>query len=1075
MPILGIDSGNASVGWALLSTDENGRATGIIAAGTRMFDPPEEKTQSGSKLKSAERRSARGQRRVIRRRRQRMNELRILFREQGLLPSADSSALYFPGVSPWAIRAAAQDRLLTDVELAVALGHMARHRGFKSNAKAAEKNDPEDSEMKSAMKATQDKLMGRTFGKLLATDEFFKGRMRNRQGEYERTPERKDIESEVRSLFYAQKRLQNKSASQALQSGFEAIAFRQKGLQDSEDKVGDCAFEPTQKRTARRAYSYEKFRFLARLNNLAIVDGNAERKISPNELSRALGIFGKTQKLTFTHLRKAIGLSDTECFATVKRDEEKADVVAIKGGAATGTAVFRKLLDGAAWDSLCKTPEKLDCIAEIITFKNDLERIKKGIEEIGLESVIFDAVMAGVEEGAFKDFGGVGHISALACRKVMEHLEKGHVYSCACGLAHYDHTASKERNIFNVGLQGKEALGKILKDKLINQTVVGSPVARKALIEAVKQVKTVLERYQDEHGQPEAIHIELAREVGKSIEERGKITTGIKKRNETKAWLREQFTGCVGRAPESINEETKFELAREQQWKCLYCDKSIRPDRIKDGLREFEIDHILPIGRFADDSYHCKTLACTTCNQNKRGNTPYEWMEHDPAKWDSFVARVGICPDIKRHKRKLYTLKNAKELEGKFKARNLNDARWTSRLLADILKTIYPSTDSGVKLRMGVCTCGENHTVKAEAGDRRTVFARPGAITARVRQGLGLQEFKYIDGKRKSDDRHHALDAIVVAATTEWQLQKLTELLQQEEQIGSPRVFRNFGVPWNGFRADADKVMANIVVSRAERHRARGKAHDATIRQLRIADGENSVYERKSIDKLTEADLDRIPVPVPHRKAVDPAKLRNEMVETLRNWLANGKPTDKASRPLSPNGNEIRKVRLLTTKKLDVEIRGGVAERGDMARVDIFSCPNKKGSNEFYAIPIYPHDIAREKSAPIRPLKSGGEEIALPVAAKFRFSLYQNSWVEIVKSDGEIVSGYFRKFDRNTVSITTSRHQSNLDIVGSRNMGIKTLVSFRKFTVDRLGSIHEIKSELRTWRGKVCMSPNLQG
>ena len=144
MPILGIDSGNASVGWALLSSDENGRATGIIAAGTRMFYPPEEQTQSGAKLKSTERRSARGQRRVIRRRRQRMNELRKLFHELGLLPTTDSTALYIPGMSPWSIRAVAQDRLLTGPELAVALGHMARHRGFKSNAKAAEKNDSED-------------------------------------------------------------------------------------------------------------------------------------------------------------------------------------------------------------------------------------------------------------------------------------------------------------------------------------------------------------------------------------------------------------------------------------------------------------------------------------------------------------------------------------------------------------------------------------------------------------------------------------------------------------------------------------------------------------------------------------------------------------------------------------------------------------------------------------------------------------------------------------------------------------------------------------------------------------------
>jgi CRISPR-associated endonuclease Csn1 len=35
-------------------------------------------------------------------------------------------------------------------------------------------------------------------------------------------------------------------------------------------------------------------------------------------------------------------------------------------------------------------------------------------------------------------------------------------------------------------------------------------------------------------------------------------------------------------------------------------------------------------------------------------------------------------------------------------------------------------------------------------------------------------------------------------------------------------------------------------------------------------------------------------------------------------------------------------------------------------------------------------------------------------------------------------------------------------------IGAKTLVSFKKLNVDRLGKITEVKSEVRTWHGVAC-------
>lgn len=89
MRVLGIDLGIASCGWAVVGTGEG--AQGIIGAGVRCFDAP--LVDKTGEPKSAIRRTARGQRRVIRRRRQRMQNVRSILHRFGLLGFNSSDAL----------------------------------------------------------------------------------------------------------------------------------------------------------------------------------------------------------------------------------------------------------------------------------------------------------------------------------------------------------------------------------------------------------------------------------------------------------------------------------------------------------------------------------------------------------------------------------------------------------------------------------------------------------------------------------------------------------------------------------------------------------------------------------------------------------------------------------------------------------------------------------------------------------------------------------------------------------------------------------------------------------------------
>lgn len=1035
--ILGVDLGIASCGWGVIETSEpDGK---IVAAGVRMFDAP--LVDKTGEPKSAQRRAARGQRRVIRRRRQRMNAVRKLLHQNRLLPDASTNALHealrrvspkgtHPPVTPWTLRAAAYRRALTSDELAIVLGHIARHRGFKSNSKSEGNANAADetSKMKKAMEATREGLAKyHSFGDMLANDEKFKDRKRNRDKDYSHTAKRADLEAEVKAIFAAQRRLRNPAANEELAASFAVAAFFQRPLQDSEKLVGKCPFEPDQMRTARRAPSFELFRFLQRLANLKISVGRIETRLTADQIALAAKGFGETKKtITFASLRETLDLDPNARFAGIPKDKEsKLDVAARTSGAAYGTKTLRDVLGEAPWQSLMKTPEKLDRIAEVLSFREDFESIREGLNQIGLEPSIAEHLLDEAAKGTFKDFTRAAHISALACRNIIPGLRQGLVYSETCARAGYDHSARAA----------------------VSLDSINSPVTRKAFVEAIKQIRTVAREY----GPFDFVHIELARAVGKSAEERAKLTEGLEKRTAEKEKRRSEAAELLGR-PVTDDELLRYELAKEQGWKCIYSGDAIDPNGFAANDTRYQVDHILPWSRFGDDSYLNKTLCTATANQNKRGRTPFEWFEAEKteADWMTYVARVESLKEIKGRKKRNYTLKVAGDIEDKFKARNLTDTQWVTRLLADELTRMFPAPEG-----------------------KRRIFTRPGAITSKLRRAWGLEGLKKVNGERVPDDRHHAVDALVLAATTEGLLNRITREVQKREKEGRQDDIFHVQQPWPGFRLDVERAVrggngsGGVFVSRAERGRARGKAHDATIKQIREVDGKEVVFERKAVEKLTEKDLALIPVPEPYGKAADPKGLRDDMVEALRAWIAAGKPKDKP--PRSPKGDIIRKVRVATKDKVAVKINGGTVDRGDMARVDVFKKKNRKGAWEFYIVPIYPHQIATSETPPDKAIAAFKPEHEwLPINSDYKFfcSMHPMSFIEIVKPDGECFDGYFRGAHRGTGNLNISKHQHNLDLI--EGIGPRRLKSFKKFTVDRLGNKFEVKRELRTWRGKAC-------
>ena len=1018
---LGIDLGIGSCGWAL-ATD-----TSVIALGARTFDVPEtDKTRTPT---NQLRRTARGLRRVTNRRRQRMNMVRELLSRYGILDQNGKDALTGNGIDPWQARAEGLDRVLAPREIGVALGHIAKHRGFKSNSKRDKgENAPQNSsKMLAAVVGNQEALaQWRSVGELFWKSSNYKDRKRNRDNDYSRSILRADLEAETNLLLRRQRELGNLLASVDLERDFIEVAFFQRPLADAEDKVGFCPFEPAERRAPKHSPSFELFRLLSRLTSIRI----DEQSLSAEEISSAIKDFGGQQSMTFKRLRKILDLSAAQRFQGVAvEDEDKRDVATRSGKMAPGSAALRKVLKDQGWQSLRMTPDLLDQIAAVLAFRDDAERIRTGLEELALPSPILIALIQGVEDGAFGGFRGAGHISAKACRALIPHLARGMVYSEACKAAGYDHAHRTDTVL----------------------EAITNPIARKSLTEALKQIRAVI----NTHGMPTHIHVELARDVGKSLEERQEIEAGIEKRNKEKDRIREQFIETVGREAAGPEDLLRYELWKEQKGRCLYTDAEIHPDAIVSTDNRVQVDHILPWSRSGDDSFVNKTLCYAKANQDKRGRTPYEWFGHDANRWQAFMAAIEGCRGMKGRKKRNFLLKDASILEEKFRSRNINDTRYATRLLLNILKRDFPHI---------------------------TVAARPGPLTDRLRRAWGIQSLKKTpDGERIDDDRHHALDAVIVALTSQSVLQRLTKLFQEAESRGLPtnwhgighlaQLFRETGglpadftaleQPWPGFRTEVAETLQKVIVSRAERCRARGEAHAATIRQVKERDERNVVYERKAIESLTEKDIDR----------VKDAERNAALVASLRNWIASGKPKDAL--PLSPKGDPVRKVRLETAKKVDVEVRGGAADRGEMTRVDVFRKRNKKDQWEYYLVPIYPHQVANQRDWPTPPnqavlaYKSEDEWPRMDAGFEFLWSVHPFSWIEIEKPDGTFIDGYFRGMDRSTGAILISPHHSKLTVV--KGIGTKTLAIFRKYDMDRLGNRHVIAKETRTWHGAVCI------
>lgn len=1011
---LGIDIGIASIGFAAVNLN---RET-IIDCGVHIFEAAEN-PKTGASL-AEPRRTKRGMRRVIHRRAQRKRAIRNLLRDHGLdISDIDTPECSPPNLSVWDLRKAALERKLTDAEFARVLFHIAKRRGFQSNRKGAEPNDTEGKKALNGaveLQAAMTRAGALTVGAHLAT----LPKKRNGDGTYERFVTRDLLREEVTRIFEKQQSFGNLKATQKLLLAYmgdgdkkkrytlqgDGIAFCQRPLQSSENLVGTCTLERSEKRAPKFSYTAELFILWSKLNNARIrnVKGS-ERALTPDERNMLADEAHKLKGgLTYKSARSKLKLSDEERFnigyrkikdednswENIRDTAEKATFLQLSGYHALKTALDNGSdIDWQRWIGTDR--DRLDQIAWVLSFEKDSKRIEERLSALALNAAQIDKL------SDITNFSKTVDLSLKAIRKILPYMqEQGLTYDKACKTAGYDHSRRKNKELKKIP---------VFED-------IRNPVVNRALAQARKVINAVITK----HGMPENIIIELARDVGRNFKDRKDIEREQKKNQAYREEAKKHVAEILGIIPDNVSGEDilKYRLWKEQDGFCPYSGAYITPETLRDSVAT-QIDHIIPYSRSWNDSYMNKVLCLTDENQRKGNQTPFEYLG-GTARWNALEAFARQLPPRKAEN--ILTEKFDDERGNNWKDRALNDTRYMSRKL-------------------------KNHLEESlHLGEGKRVQTRNGALTANLRGAWGFPD------KNRRNDRHHALDAIVLACSTQGMVKRLADWNKYEARRKHPDQRPLPPKPWNSFWDDAKAAVENIFVSRMPVRKITGAAHEDTIRSIRKSDGK--IIQRIKLKSLSPAALENI---VDKERNI---KLYNLLKERLD---AHGGKADKAfAEPVymptndpDKQGPVINSVRIVTSEKSGVEVQGGLASNGDMVRVDVFQKDGK-----YQLVPIYAHHFAQDQLPNKAIVAFKPEDEWLEVNDEdFLFSLYRNDLVRI-RSKKEDFIAYYHSAHRGTGNINLRAHDNDGSF-GKNGMregiGVKTLLAFEKYTVDYFGNI----------------------
>lgn len=805
--ILGIDMGIADIGICLM--DELNRE--IVLMATHLFDCPRNPKDHTS-LASV-RRQARSQRRNIARRAARKKHIRKILMAHGIIPEGTDAEWFSVSEGDKdniQLRVKGLSEVLTDRELARVLYGFASRRGYIDHGKAD--NDKDAGKVKKALKANAEIMEANgyeTFAQYLITQP----RIRNRQDDYTHCVDIDMVVDEVHTIFQHQRELGNGLATESLEGEYLAAL---RWLTDTTkrdriiySKVGYCTYlgEPV-KRAPKSSISSEMVRAYQTLANVKIEHiGGPATQIAPavrNQIVHELFKVSKNPKpLKWSQLRKKLDLADTATFAGIRQSDEKNDVC----------------VKVPAWNALCSTLHDLnptllnrlhddidlaDAVCAAATFASSSEAFATRIAELtdGLSKEDVEALLE-LPYGS-KLFTGYGSTSLKALQMLRDAFEDTKVerlYDAEAATGLYDarKALAAKRNVPDDGL---------LKPYSKYSPICTNPVVLRSCAQLRRIINSIIRHY----GLPDTIRVEVVNELKHTKHEKKIITSGNIFNRRTNEKAKDdivQFFGLPDSAHVKGRDLEKVRLYNEQGGKDPYTGQGIDFGRMLTEKDYVEVDHILPFSRSCDNSKTNKVLVLTKSNRDKANRTPYEWMtsgEPTAPSWDEFCIRMDVWASGKEPKH-YYSSKLAKLKEDNFTnnidsfiSRNLNDTRYMSKDVAKWLADCLPFPKDG----------------------RRHVFCVSGAATGLMRRVWRIGILDENGKKDREDDRHHAVDAAVIAACAPSVVKSIALISEEHATHRDADRLLNRSLPYPEFKDQVDAWIPCIVPTYSPTRNATG-------------------------------------------------------------------------------------------------------------------------------------------------------------------------------------------------------------------------------------------------------------
>lgn len=1037
---LGLDIGTNSLGWCLV---EDGK--GIVAMGSRIF-PVGVKEDSYAKSgteesRNASRRTARGIRRGYARYKLRRTELEQLLTANGMM---FDKTVCLPTKQLYGLRRDALDRKLELEELGRIFFLMNQRRGFKSNRKEQAKGDEEKNltVTKQAMRDFEAKMQAagcRTAGEYLATlFDDLPEHWHNENEPKERIRERQRVRRELYQqefdlIWEKQQQYHPQVLTLELKHQLrDRVIFFQRKLKSAKHLVSKCRFEPAKHVMPRSHPLFQEFRILQALSNIRITDRDRVNDLLTMEERDALAVqLGQAEKVNVSLIKEWLDyprsarindLGDLRGHTTWSRIRK-----------AVGDDWFEEQSEEARmklWHTLYFAADEgwIEEYAQRALGMND-EQAKR-LAEVNLEL----------------DYGSISH---KAAQKILPFMREGYDFAGACEQAGYHHSQNELDN------PDRE-----LKDKLTGADIdeLRNPLVQMTVNETARLVSAVIK----EHGKPDLVRVELLRDLKKpkAVREgmRNAMRSKEKQRDEYRNFLKEK--GIISNPyPSDIK---KFELWLELEYSeadvaRLSPDmdlkafkkfaEAVKPaDKVKYRLwlecerispytgkaiplsalftEAYHVEHILPYSRSLDDSFVNKTLCEDTVNTEKGNLTPLEYYE-----------QKRTPEDLKAFKQRVKNFSEGKL--AKFLATEVKD----DFLNSQFTNSAYIGTEVRKLLRKAF----------------KDVRVTNGQLTGLLRNKVWNLNtlLNTADGQKNRDDhRHHALDALVIACTS----QSLVNRISRESQFDYRGVQHvpDIGLPWHNFRVDAAEKLNAMLVSykggkrllttKTNKYRhskahegkpekrqrttaVRGPLHEETfyghITLQHKGSKEETYVVRKALTSLTKPEqLENIVDPVVRKTVQDHVAKHGSLKEALK--MPVYMPVKKENEgKLVP----IRKVRMRANAEELIELRPKTfVEPGSNYCIVIYE--DAKGKRAFRTVNFYDAVHRAKRKEPLYPAEVEDKKHLMTLQQRDLVVLYDKHPEEVQWDDANWMAAHtymIKSFDRNGTLYMVQHKRANAD------------------------------------------------